>query len=562
MISKLLLPVAVIATAATMFTSQAAGAGVWSPPTNISGGKFRNLEPRVAIRPGGEAVSLWFGQFVVPTQKSYWAQSSWRAPGGAWSSPPDEISPEGGYHPDFGLAKDGSAVVVWTEDSDAEFPYLESMVRSGTTWSTPERITEWVAPGGGAYFPKVAVNEGGEAVAAWQQCYTTEVLESAAELECFEGEGEYRIDVAVRGGAGWSLPDRLSTGSENAIKVQSAIDAAGDVAVIWEDGKASRIHVATRPAGTSTWSQKVLSPEGAPAGEPQLAYDAAGNLTALWHSQNPSYQVESATLPHGSGTWSSVDVLSSALLDAFEPDLAVNAQGDAVAVWRLKGGSSNAIATAARSGSLWGAEEVLAPEVTEAREPRIALNAGGEAVAVWRRLDGSTRSIEASVRDAGAWTPASTLSTPGTDSVEPELAIAPDGRAVAIWRTQTASGLPQLVETTEFAPDSKATPPVSVPGGARHALASSARRALVKGGQARVLLRCGKAGPCKGSIELTKGKRKLGAAAFREASGAVRIVSVRLNRHGRTLLKASGGQLTVHLSGPGVRSRSLLLEQA
>src|SRR5690348_1979394 len=65
----------------------------------------------------------------------------------------------------------------------------------------------------------------------------------------------------------------------------------------------------------------------------------------------------------------------------------------------------------------WLAPADLSPPGQNATEPQVAVDASGDAVAVWARSDGSHQVIQASARPAGGtWGPAVTLSESGRDS--------------------------------------------------------------------------------------------------------------------------------------------------
>ena len=73
-------------------------------------------------------------------------------------------------------------------------------------------------------------------------------------------------------------------GGQNALSPQIAIDAAGDAAAVWEhsNGTNTIIQSASRPVGGAFSAPIDLSVAGQNALEPQIAIDAAGNAVAVW----------------------------------------------------------------------------------------------------------------------------------------------------------------------------------------------------------------------------------------------------------------------------------------
>lgn len=125
-------------------------------------------------------------------------------------------------------------------------------------------------------------------------------------------------------------------------------------------------------------------------------------------------------------------------------------------------------------------------------------------------------------------------------------------------------------------PATKESPP---PPPAKPGVAVGAGAGAVKGGVARLALRCTGAGACKGRIKLVEkvvrvlkrhGRRRrrvvsvlLGRAAFSIAAGAKKTIEVRLTRKAaRLIMKAGRRGLHVSLIGPGVHRRTLLLKLA
>lgn len=90
----------------------------------------------------------------------------------------------------------------------------------------------------------------------------------------------------------------------------------------------------------------------------------------------------------------------------------------------------------------WSAPAVRSQVSLEASAPRIAINADGDAVAVWTRLEGRVRLVQASLRpEGGDWGPAQTISLPGADAYLPSVAIDSTGAAYAVWTRTTPTGL-------------------------------------------------------------------------------------------------------------------------
>ena len=110
--------------------------------------------------------------------------------------------------------------------------------------------------------------------------------------------------------------------------------------------------------------------------------------------------------------------------------------GEAIAVWRKsENGKGAFVQSASETGEGWSPPQELGVGFFYSGAPRIAIDAGGEAVALWERSESSAYSILAASRPrGGAWSAPTELSHPGEEaSYAPKLAINPAGQVAAVW---------------------------------------------------------------------------------------------------------------------------------
>ena len=242
------------------------------------------------------------------------------------------------------------------------------------------------------------------------------------------------------------------------VSPQVAIDPQGNATAIWpaNNGTNTIVQAATRPAG-GTWATPVeLS---ANAVNPQVAIDARGNVIAVWdHYDGSNFNtavpiVQAAVRPPaGRGRRRS----TSPARYAVDPQVAVDAQGDATAVWdryeginetndsahRADGGAPGrcSVADAGRSIGHQHARTV----------PRVAVNARGDTIAAWDLAEEAHyfyHTAQSAVRPAGgAWQAPVALAATGIGYEVPIVALDEQGNATAAlaslpWRVhRPASG--------------------------------------------------------------------------------------------------------------------------
>jgi PKD domain len=346
--------------------------------------------------------------------------AGWLAPAG---TPPGTVSVD---DQDMELDAQGNAVAVWTAYYGTGRRTQAAVRPVGGSWSTP--ITFSVPDEKSGWNPRVAVGANGDAVAVW----------SSTRLSA---ERQISMAATREAGGGWSEPVPLSLTGDDDIGISYqptvVVDAEGTATAIWvEDTEyASAIRTSTRPRG-GDWSEPVeLTAREERAGErPQLAVNAQGDVTAVWNWHEFGYLdgiIQSATRPAG-GEWSApVDLSDDALL-SLKPQVAVDAQGDAVAVWKSDEGVQAARRTA---GAGWGAAADLD---ADGSGPDVAIDPQGIATAVWESHDNVGRVVHASTSaPGGAWSAPVDLSVRDEapwQGALPQVTTDPQGDVTVIWR--------------------------------------------------------------------------------------------------------------------------------
>jgi len=243
---------------------------------------------------------------------------------------------------------------------------------------------------------------------------------------------------AANADSAWLPAQVLSADGEDAAWPQVAIDPQGNAIAVWQRSNGSKIVVqaAERPAGGS-WSEPAdLSDPGEDAGEADVAVDAQGNAIAVWRrlDGNNHTIIELSERPFG-GDWSEPVELSAHDVYSYEPHVAVNARGDATVIWHAFGTGETLVQSAARpAGGSWSEPEDLSPSGKEGTEAKVGVDAVGTATAVWELLAGGKAWIQTSRRPlGGTWSEPEDLSSPEYAAFVPDLAVAGEGDATAVW---------------------------------------------------------------------------------------------------------------------------------
>lgn len=432
MAGRALLAALLCALLATWGVMPADAAIGWLPATDLTADDEGSNSARVAVNADGLAVAVWSRDDGTREL----VQASVRRAGRGWQAPVDLSSAVTGHlRPEIAVDPSGGAVAIWTSAG-----IVESAVRlPGGSWQAPTLL------GYGDGSAQVAVDGEGNAVAVWQQ--RTGIGDS------------HLVQSAVRPAHGaWSEPVDLSTASAGDRLPAVAVDAAGNAFAVWqraqrfENYQAFAAEGAMRPAGGVWQAPEDLSAAHQPGAAPQIAVNARGDAAAVWSRFDGNRLIAQGTVRPVGGTWQApVDISTLTDASVSHPEVAVDEQGAALAIWGNY--STGVVQTADRpAGGGWQAPADLVgqetTEVTQVNVPQIALDPDGGAVAVWQHRAGSDIVAQAAARPAGeAWQQPVDLA--GAHSGGVDVAADARGEAVVVW-TFSPAGRNAVVQATGY----------------------------------------------------------------------------------------------------------------
>lgn len=335
---------------------------------------------------------------------------------------------------DLGFDEDGNAIAVGIGANSGGDAIIRAMVRPfGGQWSASVPVS-----GSGdsqAQRPQLAVNAHGDAVAVWSASNETAMKDVV------------QVSSRPAGGA-WSAPHIVSEGAVFSGGQDVAIDAQGNATVIWSEivgdpDPTWLVRAATRPSG-GDWSDPVDLSESAVNSRPRLAVDPQGTVTAVWLGTAPhisgtgTVDVVRSNSRTINGTWSSAGTVAlsseAGTSTAEAPQVAVDAQGRATAVWgSFSSGGGYIVQTARRAtGGAWGA----ASKLGDGFSPQVAVDPQGNATAIWALSSPSSSTVLSSGRTAtGSWSNPAPMAS-GDDDYDvdyPFVTVDPQGNVTAIW---------------------------------------------------------------------------------------------------------------------------------
>jgi hypothetical protein len=418
---------ALVVTCATTALVTAAGAAPvtsstppkWLTVRDLSEAGADSAIPDVAVDPRGNLVVVW----VQATESDRTVQAVDRPVGGKWSAPLAlSVPADHVASPQVAIAG-SNTVAVW-ERYDGQSLIAQATDRDAKTgtWAVPTSLSQ---SGRDADSPRVAVDARGDAVAVWASV----------------GLSGWTVQAAYRPAGGtWGTAVALEPPQQGTAAPDVVLDSSGRAVAVWAStsGARSRVHAAYGGAG-GAWSKAIALSGPDPSGRvaPQLALEGSGNVTAVWSRLiGTSTIMESSTRDAARGTWSPPRQISPAGSDALAPVIAVNKRGDGVIVWTSSDQSGLAVVAIIRKpGQDWGLPTVLVGPVSGPLAPQVALDARGDAVAVWSHSAGGNSLVQAAGRMAGSssWSQPNTLSKSGSDALTPQVALDTAGDGAVAW---------------------------------------------------------------------------------------------------------------------------------
>ncbi len=255
----------------------------------------------------------------------------------------------------------------------------------------------------------------------------------------------------------WSIARSMAT---DAFSPQTSTDSAGNVILVWQQKEgnhysiwANRYSAAARQWGLATLLQTDNTSSDY---APQVAVNASGYAVVTWnHYDGSRYYIWVSHYDTVLGQWGAVQALTTSNSDAYEPQIAISNNGNAMVVWRSQDGPYDDPATSMVTpeyfvSSLWARHYNATTKVWEIATPlesdnlkghdasaaQVVMDSNGNGLVVWHQFNGVVTSVYADRYTVGAgWTMSGMISTgsPGV-ATNPQIAMDGSGNAIAVWR--------------------------------------------------------------------------------------------------------------------------------
>ena len=318
------------------------------------------------------------------------------------------------------MNSDGKAVAVWTKyDGETDEAYIYAQLyTTGSGWNEAAVIGSSGYP---VMSPVVAMDSSGNIQSVWIQGMKPASLWSSI----YDGAIWTIAEISGGYGMGMASPNIGMDGAGNAIFawLHRGSNFYNAAAARYERGVGWGIREYIAEVTNSTNSSSL-----------HLSVNSSGNAVAVWQQTVENEGIWMNWYEVGTGWGTAQPWNSGTEVD----DIALDADGNAIAVWQQSDGTrTNIWASRYTVSSGWGdAELIETNDSGNAQRPKIAVDEDGNAVAVWQQSDGTHTQIWANhYAVSSGWGTARSIETENSDNADcQQVVMSATGKAVAIWR--------------------------------------------------------------------------------------------------------------------------------
>ncbi len=390
----------------------------WSMPTDITEQGVNSESPGIEVDPQGNIHAIWIR--TVGSNKII--QTSSKSLVGGWNAP-ETLTEEIEFidSPIIKSDSQGNLIAIWIGSNGSNHIIQCSMKPSGGSWDAPFNLSD---DGQDAYNHAIAIDHLGNITTVWQRSNGLNMIIQSK---------------AKPFGGNWENTKNLSVADKNAYNPQITCDPVGNVFTAWlesTDNNTYVVQVSNKLFGEESWSTSItISEPEERAFFPRIESDNQGNLTAAWESSNGTTHVIRASIKPYNGGWGISEDVSTAGINAYNPEIAIDHLGNITIAWTLEIGSEY-IAQSRRKLFNGSWEDIinLSEPGKIAFDPRVKADLQGNITAIWSGYNDNTGCIQSSNRFFGGnWNAPYTLTEPGYSSQNPSFALDTHGNAYAVW---------------------------------------------------------------------------------------------------------------------------------
>ena len=358
---------------------------------------------------------------------------------GSWGSPVG-IQPQArdAFYPNIAIDSAGNAVAIWQQlkpssTTSSDMWANRFAARTGK-WDTP---TKPLSPNNGEVFfvPDVSIRPDGSAIAVWARSLNPG-LELLAAPMAADGTWKDGVPINSKWG-GYPFEFHISTDENDAI-------------VAWVDGSGAKTNARVKHFKSGAWKEfKDIDFSDAQVRDYSVrtTMDSAGNAVVIWIQYDGAQSIWRSYL-RPSGDWATAAVLEDRPGDVHNADVVANSQGDVLTVWTQTDGKAESVwVRRGTTAGAWDAPPDTPLDIGDSPVDgaAVAVSDDGTAMVVWTQPERGVRSVWARryVPMAG-WDKEPTLVEKHDTEVSPlwiQVRLDGAGNAIVAWLEPSGGGV-------------------------------------------------------------------------------------------------------------------------
>jgi hypothetical protein len=246
---------------------------------------------------------------------------------------------------------------------------------------------------------------------------------------------------STNGGATFSAPRNLSNTSGWSFNPRISVDNQGGINVVWVSdapGNQDIFFSRSTDSGGSFSTPQNLSNDAATSGSPELAVDASGNISVVWESDDITLGVFFSHSTDGGTTFSTPVNLATNSGGSFGPQLVVAADGSISVVWEddFNFQSDISFSRSTDKGATFSTPKNLSNNSGNSFSAQIGVDPSGNIDVAWvDNTPGNYAILFSRSADQGAtFSSAKNLSNSPGDSSNPQLRVDANGGVYVVWQ--------------------------------------------------------------------------------------------------------------------------------
>lgn len=356
------------------------------------------------------------------------------------------VNPPGssGFNPKITFNNNNEGTIVWEqEDGSDDIQAFISFYKNGV-WTHPTDLSDNISLDGQNIEEAIqAMDDDGNIIVAMTQ---------------YDGS-ENQVYLSEYRDGSWTYPanfmDSISVAGTYAYDVEVAMNNNGEAVVAWiqYDGANDQVFISEYRNGSWTHPANLadnISPDGGSVYDVEVEMNDQGTVLVTWQQYDGVSDEHVYLSEYRNGSWTHpANLMDHISVDgeyAYDPELSINAQGEAIIVWEQSDGNDDQIFMSHYKNGSWTHPEDLMDNISvdgeDANDPEVALNNNGDAIIIWNQdNDMSDEQIFMSEYRNGSWTHPSSLSdyispSDGENADDGMVVMDDSGEAIIVWEQE------------------------------------------------------------------------------------------------------------------------------